>query len=415
MADLPAARRENRQGFAFLAGLRIESTSGRDNVPAPFGQGKNVAIMNTNASTLLPEGFRDRLPPFALAASQVTRTLLDTLASHGYERVDPPLAEFEDSLRAQMNGADSRNLLRFVDPISQHSMAIRPDMTMQIGRIAMTSMARHPRPLRLSYAGPVLRLRSTQLRPERGRQQIGAELIGSDSVAAVSEIVSVAVEALRSAGLTDITVDFTLPDLIACLSNGPLPLPESVHEDVVRELDMKDAGGLVALGAEAYLPLIEATGPFDSAMERLRTFDQTGILQSRLDGMAHVAASIDDQVQITLDPTERHGFEYQSWIGFTFYARGFAHALGRGGSYQICGDGETEAAVGFSFYPDPLIDSGLGAADQRRVFLPKACDQSMAARLRAEGWVTIAALDDENSGLRQGCTHWLDGARLVAY
>ena len=45
--------------------------------------------------SLLPEGLSDRLPPQAEASARLARRVLDTVATHGYERVMPPLAEFE--------------------------------------------------------------------------------------------------------------------------------------------------------------------------------------------------------------------------------------------------------------------------------------------------------------------------------
>ena len=44
---------------------------------------------------LLPEGFRDRLPPFADAGARLEAAVLGVAASYGYERADPALAEFE--------------------------------------------------------------------------------------------------------------------------------------------------------------------------------------------------------------------------------------------------------------------------------------------------------------------------------
>jgi len=361
-------------------------------------------------SNLLPEGFHDALPPYAEAASRLERDVLDTLASHGYARVTPPLAEYEDGLTERMQGGSRSDLIRLVDPISQRTLALRPDMTMQIGRIAATSMADRPRPLRLSYSGQVLKLRSGQLQPERSRLQIGAELIGADSVVAASEIVSVAIEALERAGVSGITVDFTMPDLIDILAAGPLPLPQAQIAEVRGELDMKDAGGLNAMGATGYLPLIEATGPFDDAMAKLRVFDGDGLLGSRLDGVAEIAASIRGKAELTLDPTERHGFEYQNWFGFTLYAESFIGALGRGGSYEIAqADGETEAAVGFSLYPDPLITAGFGAKTSEQIFLPLGHDRNAAAKLRATGWRTVAALSEKDQAQTLGCSHILNG------
>uniref|UniRef100_UPI0013DA5147 ATP phosphoribosyltransferase regulatory subunit n=1 Tax=Sandarakinorhabdus rubra TaxID=2672568 RepID=UPI0013DA5147 len=124
---------------------------------------------------LLPEGLRDRLPPQAQALASLVRTLTDVCAGHGYERVAPPLVEYEAGL-----SGNRRELLRFTDPVSQHTLAIRSDITGQVGRIAVTRLAGAARPLRLMYAGQVLRVRGDQLSPERERTQAGAELIGSD-------------------------------------------------------------------------------------------------------------------------------------------------------------------------------------------------------------------------------------------
>lgn len=358
---------------------------------------------------LLPEGFRDRLPPHAEAAARKARAMLDVMGSHGYARVSPSIAEFEASLSARSGGETRNRLLRFTDPVSGHTLALRGDLTVQVGRIATTRMADAARPLRLCYHGAILRLRGQQLRPEREVTQIGAELIGSDRVAAALEIVSVAIEALEAAGVTGITVDFTLPDLVDTLAAKAFLLaPE--HVDTVRaELDMKDAGGLTALGAEAYLPLLEATGPFAEAVEKLRAIDAGGALASRIEALETIAEALAGRATITLDPTERHGFEYQSWFGFTLFAEGYAAALGRGGTYAIAKpDGSEEAAVGFSLFPDPLVDAGM-ADDAKRVFLPLGHDRAAAVRLRSEGWVTVAALDEQDGALEQSCNHILVG------
>lgn len=369
---------------------------------------------------LLPEGLSDRLPPQAEASARLARRVLDTVATHGYERVMPPLAEFEDTLTQRLKSMRPQDLVRAVDPVSQRSLALRPDMTAQVGRIAATRLIRAPRPLRLSYAGPVLRLKAGQLRPEREKLQVGAELIGSDSVAAAVEIVNVAIEALQAAGVTGLTIDFTLPDLIDMLAAGPLPLAPDQIEAVRTELDAKDAGALVALGpqAAAYLPLIEATGPFHAAMDRLEAFNIAlgGAIDSRIAGLRAIARPIGWDITLTLDPTERHGFEFQNWFGFSIFADGFIGEIGRGGSYAIArADGSDEPAMGFSLYPDPLIDAGFGAEAPRRIFLPLGHDAARAADLRREGWQTIAALVGDEDGATLRCSHWLDGGDLRAF
>lgn len=364
---------------------------------------------------LLPEGFRDRLPPFADAAARLEQAVLGAAYAHGYERVDPALAEFEAGLAGRLKSASVKDAVRFVDPVSQRTLAIRPDMTAQVGRIAATRMGHHPRPVRLAYAGPALKLRASQLDPTRELRQIGCELIGIDSVAAAREIVEVAVEALAAAGVAGVSIDFTLPDLIETLAAGPLPVDPGQIGPLRDRLDAKDAGAVAAI-APAYLPLIEAAGPFDTALARLRGFDSGGVLKTRLDRLAEIAAALAGRVALTLDPTERHGFEYQSWLGFSIFAGGVLGEIGRGGSYTVMHEGGAEeAAIGFSLYADAIVAAGFADSERRRLFVPAGTDPAVATRLRAEGWVTVAALETGDTPEAQLCTHVLigGGARPV--
>lgn len=360
---------------------------------------------------LLPEGLRDRLPPEAEAAAAILRAVIDAVAAHGYGRVAPPLAEFEEELAGRLKSARPRDLLRLVDPLSQRSLALRPDITAQVGRIATTRMRRDPRPLRLCYGGPVLKLRATQLRPERELLQAGAELIGHDSVPAAVEIITVAVEALRAAGVAAITLDLTMPDLVDTLARSAWPLaPRQL--DLVREaLDAKDAGRLASAEAAPYLPLLQAAGPLADALAALRRLDLGDAVERRLKAMEAIAAALGDTIRVTLDPTERHGFEYQSWLGFSLFAEGLAGEAGRGGSYTIVhADGEEEPAIGFSLYLDPLVDAGLMQRGSQRLFLPMGTPRDEAARLRADGWTTVAAISPDCAPEPLRCSHrWQDG------
>lgn len=364
---------------------------------------------------LLPEGLEDRLPQSAAAATRIMRAILDVMDAHGYDRVRPPLIEFEKSLAARMAGIQPRRMFRFIDPVSLRTLALRSDITPQVGRIAETGLAAAPRPLRLAYAGPVTTIKADALDPKRERLQVGAELIGSDGVAAAAEVVAMAIEAAKAAGATGVSVDFTLPDLVDTLATSILPLDPQAIDAVRRELDSKDAGGLKAVGGAAYLPLLYATGPFESAIEKLAAIDVGGVLESRILGLREIAARVAGAARLTLDPTERHGFEYQSWFGFTIYAEGVRGLLGRGGTYRISGDATGgEAATGFSLYPDPLIDVAANGAVREAVFLPLGHDPAAAAKLRAEGWRTIAALSDADDARTLGCTHVLEGGAAKA-
>ncbi|MBY0302422.1 MULTISPECIES: ATP phosphoribosyltransferase regulatory subunit [Sphingomonas] len=364
-------------------------------------------------TALLPEGLRDRLPPYADAAAAIEARVLGAIRAHGYERVDPPLAEFAEALGTRLKAGALHDAVRFVDPVSQRTLAIRPDITAQIARIAATRMGHHPRPVRLSYAGSALKLRASQLSPARETRQIGAELFGLDSVAAAGEIATVAVEAMAAAGVAQPSIDFTLPDLVDALAAGPLPVAADALASLRERLDAKDAGAVAQIAPD-YLPLIAAAGPFEPALARLRAFDRDGVLASRLDALAAIAATLDGRVAMTLDPTERHGFEYQTWLGFSLFGGASSAELGRGGTYTVVHEGGAEeAATGFTLYADRLVGDAP-AGERRRLFVPLNTPAEEGARWRGEGWVTVAALDAGDTPEAQLCTHVLTGGEARA-
>lgn len=373
-------------------------------LPSPLAANR----LHMTSFGLLPEGLRDRLPPQAQALASLVRTLTDVCAAHGYERVAPPLIEYEASLAS----GSSRERLRFTDPVSQMTLALRSDITGQVGRIAVTRLAGQARPLRLMYAGQVARVRGDQLSPERERTQAGAELIGSDSPAAAAEVLAVAVEALTATGLTGLSVDLTMPTLVADLAAAGWSLGRASLSDVQAWLDGKDVGALRAAGADQYVPLIAAAGPVHSALAALKQLDlPNDAVLARLDAIAALADGLNG-VSVTLDPTERHGFEYQTWLGFSLFGAGLMAEVGRGGAYTVAhGDGRQEAAIGFSLYVDGLVDLGLGQEARTRVLLPVGTSADIGAELRQQGWITVAALEAGAEAKALNCSHiFADGA-----
>ena len=125
---------------------------------------------------LLPVGMTDVLPPDAFCREKAVETVVGVFQSCGYDRVCPPLLEFEETLAGAKCGDLSNQTFRVTDPVSGKIMGVRADMTPQIGRIAVTRLKEEPRPLRLAYAGDVVRMFPTTLNPARQVLQVGADL-----------------------------------------------------------------------------------------------------------------------------------------------------------------------------------------------------------------------------------------------
>jgi len=373
---------------------------------------------------LLPAGLRDTLPPEAEFEARVVERLMASLAAQGYERVKPPLVEFEDSLLSDSGASMAPHTFRLMDPISQRMMGLRADMTLQVARIAATRLRAVPRPLRLSYAGQVLRVRGDDLRPERQIGQVGAELIGCDAAAADAEAVLLAATALTDLGMAELSLDLSSPKLVpgVLAAHGIAPAPKRLRD----ALDRKDAAAVESFGGAAAKPLLAllaATGPAEKALKNLAGLNlpaEAAIEVTRLVDVVKLVRSAMPALQLTIDPVEMRGFEYHTGLCFTLFARRVRGELGRGGRY-LAGDAYAaaggEPSTGFTLYLDTVIRALAPPTRERRLYVPFGVDHATGARLRGEGWTTVAGLlpeaDTKAEARRLRCTHILVDGRPV--
>ncbi len=375
----------------------------------------------TNAGTkaLLPDGLRDGLPPDAGHEADIVTRLLSSFKQYDYDRVTPPLIEFEDTLLDGAAASIANATFRLMDPVSQRMMGVRADMTLQVARIATTRLTNAPRPLRLAYAGQVLRVRGGQLRPEREFRQAGVELIGAEDAAADAEVIALAAAALDSAGVSDISVDINLPTLVPGLCES-LGIDATKAADLRAALDRKDAEAVRAIveSGSVFTALLRATGPAAEALDTLKAVDlpdRAAAERVRLAEVVELVTATLPNIMITIDPVEHRGFEYHSGLSFTLFSRGVRGEIGRGGRYLA---GESESATGFSLFLDSIMRAVSAPVAPVRVFLPFGTPSEQASAIRNDNKTAVAGLapveNERQEALRLRCTHILENRRAVA-
>lgn len=374
---------------------------------------------------LLPSGMYDLLPPEAETEAAAVAQMMAALAAHGYRRVKPPLVEFEETLFAGAGAAMAGATFRMMDPASHRMIGVRADMTPQVARIAATRLGHMPRPLRLSYAGQVLRITGSEIRPERQVGQVGAELIGAAGAAADVEAIAAAAAALAAAGVPQLSVDLTLPTLVPAIAEAH-GLAGSRAALLRAALDRKDSAAVAALAGAAgplLQHLLAAAGPAEAALAALARMVLPTRAQAEQERLAAVhtglAAALPG-LQVTIDPVENRGFEYHSGISFSFFAgnRPGLGELGRGGRYEAGNPANPEPATGFTLYTDTVLRTLPQTAGPPRILVPFGSDAAETRALRAKGWVALAALapaaDWRAEARRLGCGHVLEGGVPVA-
>jgi ATP phosphoribosyltransferase regulatory subunit len=383
-----------------------------------------MSANDNNHRGLLPAGLADLLPPDAAREMRAIDAAIERFAAFGYERVKPPLVEFEESLLGGPGAALASQTFRLMDPVSQRMMGVRPDMTVQVARIAVTRLKHEPRPLRLSYGGNVIRVRGNALKPERQFAQVGTELIGVDSAEADAEAVLLSVEALRAVGVAALTVDLNLPTLVAAVVAG-LELEPEPAARLRRALDRKDEAAIAKAlagkeddgkAAELFVGLLRAAGPAASALAKLRKCRLPAAAAAEAARLAEVVALIgaaDEELPLTLDAVDYRGLEYQTGVSFAVFSLAGRQELARGGRYSAGypEDGVSEPATGFTLYMDAVLAASEPAPQRPRLFLPAGTPWRAAAPWQAKGYAVVRAVtpaaESRVEARRLACTHAL--------
>jgi len=385
---------------------------------------------DNNHRGLLPAGLADLLPPDAAREARAIDAAIERFAAFGYERVKPPLVEFEESLLGGPGAALASQTFRLMDPVSQRMMGVRPDMTVQVARIAVTRLKHESRPLRLSYGGNVIRVRGNALKPERQFAQVGTELIGVDSAEADAEAVLLSVDALRAIGVAGLTVDLNLPTLVAAVVAGLKLEPEPAAR-LRHALDRKDEAAIAKALAgkegdrkttDLFVGLLRAAGPAATALAQLKKLKLPAAAADEAARLAEVVALIgaaDGELPLTLDAVDYRGLEYQTGVSFAVFSLAGRQELARGGRYSAGypEDGVSEPTTGFTLYMDAVLAASHPVPQRPRLFLPAGTPWRAAAAWQARGYAVVRAVapaaDTRLEAKRLGCTHALiDGGAV---
>ncbi|MEQ7154963.1 histidine--tRNA ligase [Brevundimonas aurifodinae] len=151
-----------------------------------------------------PRGFADRRGADVAAERRIVARVSEVYERWGFEPLETGAFEYADALGKFLPDADRPNEGVFaLQDDDEQWMALRYDLTAPLARFAAQNWETLPKPYRRYAFGPVWR--NEKPGPGRFREfvQCDADTVGSDRPEADAEIIAMACEGLRAAGLSD--------------------------------------------------------------------------------------------------------------------------------------------------------------------------------------------------------------------
>ena len=359
---------------------------------------------------VLPDHIADVLPSEARHIEEIRRDLLDMARCYGYELVMPPLLEHLESLLSGTGEALDLQTFKLVDQLSGRMMGLRADSTPQVARIDAHLLNRQG-VARLCYCGPVLHTRPSGPHASREPLQFGAEIYGHAGLEADLEILTLALDALRSAKVGPLTVDLANARIVSALLNASGL--SGVQQDLVHAaLAGKDASALRALTAncpaeiagaiQSLVSLYGDAGVLAKAVQQLPALPEVQQALSELQWLGkHIANAFED-VSVSFDLADLRGYAYYTGTRFSIYTPAAHDALARGGRYDEVGSvfGRKRPAVGFSLDVKELATAAQLRPLRAAIRAPWGEDAQLRAAiaaLRQQGETVVCVLPGHES------------------
>jgi histidyl-tRNA synthetase len=330
-------------------------------------------------------GMRDLLGEEAQAFTYIIGKARETAGLYGYKEVLTPVVESLELLSAK-SGDEIRQRMFIFKDLGDRQVALRPEFTASIARLATTTLKNEPKPLRLFSVGSVYRYDE----PQRGRYrefwQSNFELLGSGKPEADAEIVLLSNSLMKTLGLQDYAFKIGHIGVIRGILSQE-NVDEKTQNAILQRMDKKEyeeafklipsekcrsmIEGLVKLKKSDCFETIEKIKSYVASCEKAKTAAEN------LGEVLELLVESGCPVQV-VEPAFARGLEYYTGMIFEVYIPGLDIALGGGGRYdrliELFG-GESTPAVGVAHGIDRIAlalqtqQATIRTENNKRVFV----------------------------------------------
>lgn len=315
-----------------------------------------------------PEGVRDIYNVECGKKLALEGRLKKVFHLYGYHDIQPPTFEYFDVFGKEIGTIPSKDLYKFFDK-DGNTLALRPDITPSIARAAATLFKDERLPIRLCYTGNTFINHSNYQGRLRETTQMGAELMGDDSVEADAEMLALVIESLLTIGLKEFQLSVGNVDFFQSLIEDAC-LDEDAEERVRELINNRNYFGVEEFlesiqvkrsSKEAFAALNELVGGIDILTHAKNVAPNSkGVMAvKRLEKIYDTLKLYGVEKFVTFDLSMSGTYGYYSGIIFRGYTFGTGDAIVKGGRYDhlIEKFGKNWPSIGFVIIVDELMNA----------------------------------------------------------
>ena len=291
-----------------------------------------------------PEGVRDIYNEECEKKLELQDRLHKALKRHGYHSIQTPTFEFFDIFGKEVGTIPSNELYKFFDR-EGNTLVLRPDITPSIARSAAKYFMDEDMPIRLSYMGNTFINNHSYQGRLKESTQLGAELIGDDTVDGDAEMIAMAIDALKSSGLKDFQISVGHVEFFRGLMEAA-GLSEE-QEEVIRELianknffgveeeisdcsmnqNLKELFGMLGT-------IYDNAASFEEAKTYAADYPKVYKAIRRLEDLDAVLKVYDVDKYVTYEFGMLSSYHYYTGVIFAGYTYGSGEPIVKGGRYD---------------------------------------------------------------------------------
>jgi len=306
-----------------------------------------------------PDGVQDILFDECFAKREMENRIRNTFRSYGYYEIETPTIEFFDVFSSEIEHFPQESMVKFFDQKGR-ILVLRPDITVPVARITATKNRDVLLPIKYSYIGNVFRFNEVGGGRQNEFTQAGVEMLGDYSSESDAEIIAVAINTLKTAGLENFQIDIGQVEFFKGLAEEA----GFTNEDVVRIsklIDRKDFVGVEEIVKRYEISnqlrklILELPGLFGSieVIEKIKKATKNSRSLAALENIEEVISTLGDYgfaKYISVDLGMLKGLNYDTGIIFRGFTRGVGFPILSGGRYDSLTSsfGRDCPATGFS-------------------------------------------------------------------